>query len=251
MQLQGDHPMPWSRSRAGHLAVAGVDGDLGPGGTRQGEAQPLPGRQGGCQGLQLQAQLLPLTAVLPPQAQEAGGNLTYPGAIGAHHRQGAAEVKSWLVRRHPQFEPRTAQQIQAGRQGFAAEAGHIGPPINVAALHQAGIQAQVAPPTRDRAPGVMHHHHHSLPWRQRRLPSLGGGRHQPPLQRTHRRQPSTLQTPAQGDGGGREGPGLPEAAAQVLEQHRIGADRSGLVRAAPGHAPTRGRRRGGWQRGWW
>ena len=68
MQLQGDHPVPWSRSRAGQLAVAGVDGDLGPGGAGQGEAQPLPGCQGGCQGLQLQAQLLPLTAMLPPQA---------------------------------------------------------------------------------------------------------------------------------------------------------------------------------------
>jgi hypothetical protein len=101
MQLQGDHPMPWARSRGGQLAVAGVDDDLGPGGTGQGEAQPLPGRQGGCQGLQLQAQLLPLTAALPPQAQEAGGNLAYPGAIGANHRQGAAEVETRLVRRHP------------------------------------------------------------------------------------------------------------------------------------------------------
>ena len=81
MERQGDDAMVRPSLTPGNGARARVNGDLGPGGSPDRQAQALPRLEGHQQGLEAEAAAAQVQAGLPQPAAHAGAELQHP-AIG-------------------------------------------------------------------------------------------------------------------------------------------------------------------------
>ena len=95
-------------------------------------------------------------AVLPQLSRNAGAELQHLVRVVRENRQGYAEVEARAIGGDFQAQLRASPEFQFMLQRFCCEARHISASINISALHQTSVEAQMTAAPGRRPPWVMH-----------------------------------------------------------------------------------------------